>query len=128
MIDNPAECLVAPVVAADGPSTTSGYAKRRKKSQLPRVFYILETSTCILSGVFRLTRCVWCDSTAVRWDCDRVIIFDSPVELEESDFKRHGSFLELTSDAELQLRTSGATIGGSVKDHFLDEAGSRWWC
>ena len=108
-------------------STSSGYAKRRRLTQLPRVFYVWEVATNTISGVFRLSHCsTTAEAADVHWQCDRVVSLNQPVQLDDDEFNKRGTFFEITQKTELVLRNMSVLAGGDMKNHFVDDLGSRW--
>ena len=124
------ECdLAAPQVEGGERSLTSGHAKRRRRSQLPRVFFMQDEDGYI-SGAMRVSECAYLDAQPdiLHWSVDLDVSFAAQVDLEEGDLQRwHGKFLELSSDAEVLIRKLDVTAGGVANDHFIEQAHGRWW-
>ena len=112
----------------DLPSRTSGHAKRRRKSALPRALFVYEMTTNIIFAAILLTGCASVAATpdSLYWSSERLVRLVEPVELEDGDYKRRGLFVELKPSAELAIRRMHTTAGGSLNDHFQEHASEVW--
>ena len=111
-------------------SSTSGWAKRRRKSALPRVFLLFEKTSQVVSGAFLVTECAVLPATptVLYWKSDGLAILDEPVSLAPGDISWRGGFGKLSPEVEIRIRHGASTVGGCINDHFIDFAGSQWVC
>ena len=110
--------------------TRSGYAKRKNKKSLPRVFFLYDKGSRRITGAFLLTGCAYrnTDPNLVYWTCDRAVFLDEPVTLQAADIQWTSTLVHLKPDAEQKVRMLGARVGGALNNHFADYALSRWHC
>lgn len=92
--------------------------EEKKEHAVAPDFFVMDETTGVIAGAFRMSRCTQVQGSAVlSWNCDLVVPLLQAVQLEDGGFEQRGKFLEL----------SVAVVGGTIHDHFLEQAGSRWW-
>ena len=121
---------LAPLVPANhaaGPSGPSGHEKRRKKAELPKVFFIYDMGIKVIVGAAVFLKCVEsATSASVDWHIARPVSLLAPFQLTKEMSTYKNRVFNMVGPWELEVRMKPARAGGTLNGHFIDFAHVSW--
>ena len=118
--------VLPPEVVRRTPASASGSSKRRGVTYLPKAVFVYDPDQRAVVGGVVLTRCCGVAGQDVQWEATRAVAFAQPQNTTPDMFRFRGSVFRFTVEAELQMRSAPARVGGLLISHFPEFVSATW--